>query len=428
MPQFKTQIYKGHIIDTPTMEQFRIIENGYIVVTDGKVVDVFSTLPEAYQNIPVSNYGDNIIIPGFNDLHIHAPQFPNRGLCLDDPLIEWLFKCTFPLEAKFIDLDFAKDVYKVLIRELWAVGNLRSLIYNTIHYDATMLLFDMMIQSGLGGYIGKVNMDIEAPEYLKENTLQSLRETEQFIIETQRKSEIVKPIIAPRFVPSCSPELLSGLGQLAQKYQVPVMSHLSEEIEEIKIVKQMYPKFPNYGSIYNYYGLFGQTPTVMAHCVYSNNEERALMKRNGVWAAHCPTSNFNLGSGVMPLRLFLNEGINVGLGSDVAGGGSLSMFPSMVAAMSTSKLVWLFSNKTLQPLSSSEAFYLATKGSGSFFGNIGSFEPGNDFDALVVDDHEMLDLEYSIQDRIERLIYIGSKDNIIARFVQGRNIPEPIFD
>jgi guanine deaminase len=428
MPHYKTQIYKGHIIDTPTMEQYRIYENGYIVVEDGKVVDVFATLPEAYLDIPVSNYGDNIIIPGFNDLHIHAPQFPNRGLCLDEPLMEWLFDCTFPLEAKFIDLEFAKKVYRVLIKELWKVGNLRSLIYNTIHYDATLLLFDMLVQSGLGGYIGKVNMDIESPEYLRESTKQSLLETEQFIIETLYKSDLVKPIIAPRFVPSCSPELLTGLGQLAQKYQVPVMSHLSEELNEIKIVKQMYPSFPTYGSIYNYFGLFGQTPTVMAHCIYSNKEERALMKKNGVWAAHCPSSNLNLGSGLMPVRIFLNEGIKVGLGSDVAGGGTLSMFPSIIDAISTSKLVWLFSGKMLTPLSSSEAFYMATKGSGSFFGNVGSFEPGNDFDALVIDDHDILQLDYNLQERIERLLYVGSHENIIARFVQGRNLPEPIFD
>ena len=316
-----TQIYKGHIIDTPTMDKFRIIENGYIIVTNGRVVDIVGKLPREYQKIPIYNYGNKLIIPSFNDLHIHAPQYPNRGLCLDDPLIVWLFKCTFPLEKKFVDLSYAKKVYTKVIRELWHAGSLRSLIYNTIFFDSTKLLFDMMIQSGLGGYVGKVNMDREAPEYLLENTEQSLYETEQFILETRNLSTIVHPIIAPRFVPSSSSELMEGLGKLAKKYEVLVMSHLSEELSEIQLVKEMYPNFPTYGSIYNYFGLFGQEPTVMAHSIYSNKQERELIKKNGVFIAHCPSSNFNLGSGMMPLRKFLNEGIKVGLGCDVGGGG-----------------------------------------------------------------------------------------------------------
>lgn len=418
-----TQIYHGHIIHTPTFSKFEIIENGYIIVYKGIVKAIYKTLPFEYLEKPINNFKNKLIIPSFNDFHIHASQYPNRGLCLDDPLILWLEKCTYPLEAKYVNLEYAKKVYTKVIHDLWEHGNLRSLIYNTIHYEATKLLFDMFVKSGLSAYIGKINMDINSPDELKEDTIQSLIDTERFIINTQNVSDLVKPIIAPRFVPSCSADLLKGLGILAKKYHVPVMSHLSEEREEVKIVKKMYPQFPTYADIYNYFGLLGQEPTVMAHCVYSDEEEQVLLQKNGVWVAHCPSSNFNLGSGMMKVREFLNKGIKVGLGCDVSGGGDLSLLTVMKDAIATSKIVSL--DTKLQPLKIHEAFYLATKGGGSFFGNVGSFEIGNDFDALVINDTPLLNMHYNIKERIERFIYIGGKNNIEQRYVKGKNIVEP---
>ena len=421
-------IFRGHIVYTSTKDKFEIVENGYIVVSeDGKVESVSKELPIQYQDQPIHNVGNKLIIPGLTDLHIHSGQYPNRGLCLDLPLMDWLLDCTYPVEAKLKDLDFARSMYAKFIRNLWRGGNLRNVIYDTIFVESTKLLVDMFILSGMGAYIGKASMDINAPDYLREDTEQSLYDNEQFILETRNRSTLVKPAIYPRFIPSCSSKLLRGLGQLAIKYNVPVISHLSESIHEIKMVKELYPEFPTYADIYNHYGLLGQTPTVMAHGVYSNDRERKLLKEKGVWVAHSPSSNFNLGSGLMPARKFINEGIILGLASDIGASADISIMKSMNYAIATSKLIWLYSGETLAPLKTHEAFYLGTKGGGSFFGKVGSFEPGYDFDALVIDDEPLLDMDYTIHERIERFIYIGRDDFIVSRFISGKPLPEPFF-
>jgi len=332
------------------------------------------------------------------------------------------------MEYKFKNLEFSKQVFARVIHDLWENGNLRSLIYNTIFYDSTKLLFDMFVESGLGAYVGKVNMDLNVPDYLLEDTEQSLIDTERFILETKNTHTLVKPIIAPRFVPSCTPKLMRGLGDLAKIYHVPVMSHLSEDLDEIKIVKEMYPNFKTYADIYRHFGLFGQEKTCMGHCIYSDERERKLIKEYGVWVGHCPSSNFNLGSGLMPVRKFLDLGIKVGLGCDVAGGGSVSLLGVMQDALATSKIVWLYSGKKIKPLIMPEVFHMATKGGGSFFGKVGSFEPGYEFDALIIDDAPLLEIStYSIEERITRFIFIGSKENIVARYISGRYLPKPTF-
>ena len=164
----------------------------------------------------------------------------------------------------------------------------------------------------------------------------------------------------------------------------------------------------------------------MAHCIYNTDEEIELMAENGVYAAHCPYSNYNLSSGIMPVKKFLDMGVPVGLASDISGGNSLSMMSIIAGAIQASKMKWLETNKELAPLTFSEGFYLATKGGGSFFGKVGSFEEDYDFDALVIDDSSLSDIkELTIEERLQKFIYIGDDRNIIARYVKGRKIEKP---
>lgn len=424
----KFKIFKSNIIFTPTMETFKVYKNSYIVVEDGKVKGIYEELDKNLKRIPVFDYTDKLIIPSFVDLHFHAPQFPNRGLGLDSELIPWLEKYTFPEEGKYSDIKYAKKVYKNLIHELWKVGTTRVGLFNSIHKESTELLFDLFIESGLGAYIGKVNMNRNTPNYILEDTKTSIRETEEIILKYKDKSDIVKPIITPRFVPTCTSELLKGLGDLAVKYNIPVQSHLSENINEIKWVKELEPEFKDYASVYNKFSLFGQTKTIMAHCIYSTDEEIELMAKNKVYAAHCSNSNYNLSSGIMPVRKFLNADVPLGLGTDISAGHETSIQKVMVSAIQASKIKWLETNKKYKPISTSEAFYLGTKGGGSFFGKVGSFENGYDFDALVIDDSNLGYAEnLTLEERIQRFIYIGDDRNIIERYVQGRKIEEPKF-
>jgi guanine deaminase len=285
---------------------------------------------------------------------------------------------------------------------------------------------DLFAEAGLGAYVGKVNMDRNAPEFLTENTEASIKDTEEVIVEYGSKYEMVKPIITPRFVPTCSMELMKGIGALAKKYNVPVQSHLSENAGEIEFVKELHPEFKNYASVYDAAGLFGDVPTIMAHCVLVNEDEIELMRKKNVFVAHSPNSNCNLASGVAPVRRLISDGIPVGLASDVSGGHSLSMMNVIVASAQSSNLKWIDTDRADKPLNTCELFYLATKGGGKFFGNVGSFEEGYEFDALVIDDSSLpVFRSLSLTERLQKFIYTGDDRNIKVRYAAGKKIDEP---
>ena len=421
------QIYKGNILFTKIKDKFEIIENGFIIVKNGKILDLYKNLPSEYQNFEVIDFSNNLIIPGMNDLHCHAPQFRNLGMAMDKELIPWLDNYTFPEEGKFKSIEYSDKVYKDFIKEVWRHGTTRIAVFATVHKESSIRLMDLFKQSGLGALVGKVNMNINCTDDLLEVTEKSISDTEYILKNYYNDNALVNPIITPRFIPSCNSELLKSLGDLAIKYNVPTQSHLSENLGEIDWVKQLQPESEFYGDAYNRFNLFGQTKTLMAHCVYSCDKELELMKKNNVFAVHCPNSNLNLGSGIMPVRKFLDNDINIALGSDISGGHDLSIFKVMVNAIQCSKLLWVHSNKQVDFLTLSEAFYMATKGGGSFFGKVGSFEKNYDFDALVLDDSNLNPESYSLIERLERFIYIGDDRNIIHRYVRGEEISDPKF-
>lgn len=211
---------------------------------------------------------------------------------------------------------------------------------------------------------------------------------------------------------------------IQHEYHLPVQSHLSENQGEIAWVRELCPNAKHYGDAYHHFGLFGGPgcPTIMAHCVYSEGDELELMKQQ-VFVAHCPASNTNLSSGIAPVRRFLQQGVPVGLGSDVAGGTHTSIFRAMADAIQVSKLRWRLVDDSLAPLTAAEAFYLGTAGGGAFFGKVGSFLPGYEFDALVINDSRYTPSgTLSIMERLERSIYLADERDFQYKFVQGRQI------
>ena len=419
--------YRANIVFTPTPDAFRFVEHGYVVVDDtGKVVDVYNRLPEEYQSIPLTDFGDKLLMPAFCDLHVHAPQYRNMGLAMDMELLPWLNTYTFPEEKKYCDEDYARRLYSHFVHELWMQGTMRSAVFATIHLPATQILADLFHDAGMGAFIGLVGMNRNSPEGLVNTTEQVVEGTKQLSQQcAQYASKRVRPIITPRFVPSCTPDMLQALGNLALEYQMPVQSHLSENMSEIAWVSELEPESSSYGDVYNKYGLFGQTPTLMAHCCYTEGKELQLMRQNHVFAVHCPTSNCNLASGMASVRTLLDNDIPVALGTDISGGNHASILRVMQYALQVSKLQYAHSHGFLRFLSLSEAFYLGTKAGGHFFGKIGSFEPGYEFDALVVDDCYLNFDNYSLPHRIERYVYLGDDRDIKFRFCSGQLIEEP---
>ena len=415
-------ILQGNIVYSKSPWELAVCRRGYVVCQDGYVKGVYQTLPFRLGGNPIADYGDCLIIPGLVDLHVHASQYAVRGTGMDRELLEWLETTPFPEEAKFADPEYAQKAYRIFAEDLKKSPVTRACIFATVHRKTVLLLMDLLEKSGLDTFVGKVNMDRNCPDYLREDTEQSVAETEKWIREAaERNYKNTRPILTPRFIPSCTNELLDGLKQLQRAYGLPVQSHLSENPEEIGRVKELRPEAEFYGDAYDRSGLFGgDCRTIMAHCVYSTEKEIKRMQEKGVFLAHCPESNMNLASGIAPVRSFLDRGMHVGLGSDVAAGSSLNMFAAMRQALQASKMRWRIQDKTQKPLTLEEVFYMATRGGGKFFGKVGSFEPGYEFDAVVLDDSRLQSPEpLDIRSRLERLIWLGDEREVREKYVKG---------
>lgn len=415
-------IMKGNIIFSKDKSELNVQKHAYLVCVDGLCAGVFETLPEQYQDLPCKDYEECLIIPGMTDLHVHAPQYSYRGLGMDMELIDWLNAHAFPEESKFADLEYAKRAYSIFVNDLVKSTTTRACIFGTLHKEATLLLMELLEDTGMKAYVGKVNMDRNSPEILREESVEEASKiTEQWILEAERFDN-VRQILTPRFIPSCSDELMREISRLQKKYELPMQSHLSENLGEIEWVKELCPDSKFYGDAYDQFELFGgECPTIMAHCVHSSEEEIALMKEKNVFVSHCPQSNTNIASGIAPIRIYLDKDMKVGLGSDVAGGAHLSIMRAMTDAIQCSKLRWRMYDQSLKPLNFEEAFYLATKGGGEFFGKVGSFEEGYEFDALVLDDENLPHpQELTLKERIERIVYLGDDRNVKSKYVAGR--------
>ena len=419
-------ILKGCICYSDTPDKLRTIENGFLVCIDGLVVGAFDVLPEKYLGLSITDYSDRLIIPGLTDLHTHAPQYAFRGLGTDMELLDWLSTYTFPEESKYAELDYANRAYTNFSGALKRSATTRACIFATLHTPATLLLMDKLEQTGIVSYVGKVGMDRNCPAILRQaNAEAAYIATRSWIDNAEDRFKTTKPIITPRFIPTCSDELMRYLKILQEEYSLPVQSHLSENKDEIDWVKELCPQSDSYAQAYEQFGLFGGdgVPTIMAHCVWCNEEEENLMKQNEVFVAHCPQSNTNLASGIAPIRRYIRNGIKTGLGSDIAGGCHISIFRAMSDAVQVSKLYWRLVDHDDKPLSISEAFYLGTVGGGSFFGKVGSFEKGYEFDAVILDDSSILTTNpLSIEERLARIIYCSDDNCIYAKYVRGKKI------
>lgn len=418
-------IIKGNFIYAPSPGKLEIREQEYLLTEAGRVKCFYKTLPEELSRRPVTDYGQAVIIPAFNDLHIHAPQYVNRGVGFDRELLPWLETYTFPVEGKYADPVFAEKGYKLFLRRLWEAGTMRFSAFATLHRDASWRLMELCEASGLRGYIGKVNMDRNGPDYLTEDTDKSLAETEELIIRCAEELSGVKYIITPRFVPSVTERLMDGLGCLAEKYNLPVQSHLSENKGEIQWVKELHPQYGSYTEVYDAFGLLRRDRTIMAHCIHLSGKEKALLAEKNICLAHCAQSNADLSSGVMPLRKNLEKNLRCVIASDLAGSHTLKMNRHIAMTVEVSKLRQMGYPEE-KALSLGEALYLATKKPGGFFGKVGSFEEGYEFDALVIETDETGGmLPRTPFEKLEQFIYDGDDRNILARYCGGEKIEKP---
>ncbi|EPS29461.1 hypothetical protein PDE_04410 [Penicillium oxalicum 114-2] len=382
---------------------------------------------------------NEFFFPGFIDTHIHAPQFPNVGLFGSSTLLDWLETYTFPVESKFgaqADQPHGDEtlpektppsalrIYDQVVSRTLSHGTTCASYFATIHVPATNALAALCHSRGQRAFIGRVCMDNPdfCPSYYKdlsvEDSLSASRSTIDFIHSLDPKGALVKPILTPRFAPTCTRAALEGLGKLAAEYNPPlhIQTHISENTNEICLVKELFPEAGSYAAVYDRYDLLTKR-TILAHAVHLTPEERQLVRQRDAKISHCPASNSALGSGIAPVRTFLDEGITVGLGTDVSGGYSPSVLEAVRQACLVSRLLGHTASfkdaqkehghedghteKNKQPsldrekLTVEESLYLATRGGAAVVDmadDLGGFDEGMIWDAQLIELGGMQDL------------------------------------
>ncbi|EHY54482.1 hypothetical protein HRR76_002774 [Exophiala dermatitidis] len=339
----------------------------------------------------------------------------------------------------------AKAVYNRVVSRTLANGTTTASYYATIHVAATNLLADTAFARGQRAYIGRVCMDRPetCPDYYRdESTDETIANTQASIDHCKSldpSGELLAHIVTPRFAPSCLPETLSRLGELAKDQNLRVQTHISENLNEIKLVKQLFPDQASYSDVYDHHGLL--TPrTILAHAIHLSRDEMRLIKCREAKISHCPASNSALGSGFCPVRVLLDEGLEVGLGTDVSGGYSSSILDAVRNACMVSRHVsYLHDGDGRYNVGVAEALWLATVGGAKVVGmegRLGRFEVGMLWDVQEIvlgnvdsngdgDDAEVDVFGWeSWEDRVDKWVWNGDDRNVRRVWVGGRLVHE----
>ncbi|MFC1599898.1 guanine deaminase [Patescibacteria group bacterium] len=422
-------IYKALIISAKNQKTLNIYAPGYLVVNkNGEIEAITKSNPKKkYKGYKFLDYSDYLICPGFIDVHNHLPQYAFSGIG-EKELLPWLEKYTFPREKTFKNEKIAEASARTFFKDLIKNGTTTTLTYVTIHKKATDIAFKHAAKSKIRAIIGKVMMDQNSPDFLTENTNKSLKESEELIKKWHGHNDRLYYVLTPRFAITCSFESMKKVSELAKKTGAYIQTHLGENKNEIDFTMSLFPKCKNYTDVYYQAGIMGPK-TIMAHCVYMKKAELDLINKTRTKIAHCPTSNRFLSSGIMPFRKYRELNLNMGLGTDVAGGYSLSMINEMKEAIESSKFANLYL-KSGEPLTLSEAFYLATLGGAKVLSmdkKIGSLDKGKKADFLIID-HKKADpmaatSKYMKPDQIlSKLIYRGDASMVKHVFIEGEKI------
>jgi guanine deaminase len=380
-----------------------------------------------------------LLLPGLVDLHVHAPQWPQLGSALDLPLEEWLQAHTFPLEARYADLDFAEGQYESLVDGLLANGTTTALYFGTIHLQATQRLADICLRKGQRALIGRVAMDdpTQCPVDYRDASAEIAEEqTRAFIAYVNsmpgNSERLIQPVITPRFIPSCSDDLLRRLGALAAETGCHVQTHCSESDWQHGYVLDRCGVSDT--AALEGFGLLSRH-TVLAHGNFIGEEDAERIVRRGAGIAHCPLSNVYFSDAVFPVRRMLERGMHIGLGTDIAGGASPSILENARQAVIASRLLEAGVDPAQERperrrpdsrIDAPTAFWLATVGGGIALDlPIGALAEGYQFDAIVIDgDQPHANWRLTAGDApdvvLQKIIYGAARANIRDVWVAGR--------
>jgi len=399
--------------------------DGMLVVADGRVVevgparDVRATLGS---DIPEVHHRDNLILPGFIDTHIHYPQTDVIGSG-GRQLLDWLTDYTFPAEARFADPAYARSVAEFFLDELLASGTTTAMVYCTVHRESVDAFFEAASTRGARMIAGKVLMDRNCPDYLRD-TAESGERISRELIERWQGHDRLSYALTPRFAATSSEEQLVSVQRLAREFpQVYLQTHVAENRDEIAWIKALFPRSRSYLDVYDSFGLLHDR-AVYAHCIHLDATDRARMASTGASAAFCPTSNLYLGSGLFDIAAADAAGMRFAMATDVGGGTSFSMLRTLGEAYKVAQL----SGQRLSPL---RAFYLATLGAARALGlehRVGRFAPGNEADFIVLDRRataliaRRMQQARSLSEALLIWMTLGDERSVASTYLLGRRV------
>jgi guanine deaminase len=406
-----------------TQGTYEYFDDGLLVVNDGRVEqvgDARTLLEGLAPEVQLTDYTGRLILPGFIDTHIHYAQ-TDMIAAYGEQLLQWLERYTFPTERRFADRAHASEVAEFFLDELLRNGTTTAMVFATVHRASVDAVFEAADRRGMRLIAGKVMMDRNCPEFLRD-TPEGAYEDSKALIEQWHGHGRQLYAVTPRFAPTSTERQLALAGCLLDEHpDVYLQSHVAENKAEVAWVAELYPTSRSYLDVYDRFGLL-RPRAVYAHCIHLDERDRRRMAETGAAMSFCPTSNMFLGSGLFDLRGAHEMGVRVGVGTDVGGGTSFSMLRTLDGAYKVAQL----GGQTLSPL---RAFYMSTLGSARSIyldDRIGNFEGGKEADFVVLDlgatplVRRRMDNTRSLDERLFVLMMLGDDRMVEATYLEGR--------
>lgn len=431
---------QGDLLDfttTPALDDVnspavRFRPDHWLLIDDGRIVDVRPGDQPPGDDWPREDHRGRLLLPGFIDTHVHCPQLDVIA-SYGSSLLDWLDTYTFPAEQRFADPAVAATGSALFLDALLAHGTTAAVIFPTVHAASAEALFAAADERGMRIVTGKVLMDRHAPEGLRDDVAGAERDCEALIARWHGRGRAAFAVTV-RFAITSTPAQLAMAGELLGRHAgLYMQTHVAENPDEVRWVGQLFPEARSYLDVYRRFDLLNER-SVLAHGIWLDGEDRALLAATGAHISHCPTSNLFLGSGLYDWRAAVASGHRVSIGTDVGGGTSLSMPRTLAEAYKVQALQG-------QRLSAWAALHAATRGAAEALGlghEIGSLEPGAAADVVAWDwAHGPVAThrdavargaiaglsEQALHARVFAWLTLADERNVAGVWVAGRRVP-----
>jgi guanine deaminase len=412
----------GFSADPGTAVRFR--PDHWLWIDDGRIVGATPAEDPPPESFERHDHAGRLILPGFLDTHVHSPQLDVIA-AYGTELLDWLTTHTFPAEQRQADPLVARATAERFCDALLAHGTTSAVVFPTVHRGSVDALFQASADRGMRIVAGKCVMDRHAPPALTD-TVESAERDTCALIERWHGQGRATYAHTVRFAPTSTPEQLRMVGRLIERFpDTPMQTHVAENRDEVRWVAELFPASRSYLSVYDDFGLLAGR-SVLAHGIWLDDADRALLARRGALVAHCPTSNLFLGSGLIGWTAIEAAGGAVALASDVGGGTSLSMPRTMAAAYQVQAMQGV-------RLPAWKALHAATLGGARALGlddELGSLEPGRLADVCVWDwasgavashrDDVIRQAGRPLHDRVFAWMTLSDDRNLVQAWVAGR--------